>query len=153
MDLGRLTLDHLCHPARLYHVCSFKETGTAWPWHIANQLTQFLVLFWAAVALLGALQKRRLSQHSANVLVVLLVLFDLWSYGLKNVRPGRTHSPRPGQRWLSSCGTNPRAAWPPKNSSFSTGWRARLHTPQPLWLRPPGAGALSNADRFCARLL
>jgi hypothetical protein len=56
-------------------------------WHLGGQITRFLVLFWAAMALLTAWRERRLSQRAVNTLAITLLMFDLWSYGLKNVRP------------------------------------------------------------------
>jgi hypothetical protein len=67
---------------------AFKQTDTAWPWHLAGQLTQFLVLFWAVVGLFAAWRSRRISQRTLNVLAVVVLMFDLWSYGLKSIRPG-----------------------------------------------------------------
>jgi len=67
---------------------AFKSPDTARLWHLGGQLTQFLVLFWAAMAIFFACRNRSLSPRAINVLAVTLVMFDLWSYGLKNVRPG-----------------------------------------------------------------
>jgi hypothetical protein len=65
---------------------TFKATGVAWTWHIANELVQFLVVFWATMALFAAWKNRSLTRRTLNVLAVLVVMFDLWSYGLKDVR-------------------------------------------------------------------
>jgi hypothetical protein len=65
---------------------TFKATGIAWTWHLANQLVQFLVVFWATMAVFAAWKNRSLAPRTLNVLAVLLVMFDLWSYGLKDVR-------------------------------------------------------------------
>ncbi len=67
---------------------ALKPAETAWTWHLGGQLTQFLVLFWAALGLFAIWRHRGLSQRAINVLAVAIVLFDLWSYGLKNIRPG-----------------------------------------------------------------
>jgi hypothetical protein len=67
---------------------TFKATGVAWTWHLAGQLTQFLVLFWATMALFKAWRNSSLAPHIINVLAVAVLMFDLWSYGLKSIRPG-----------------------------------------------------------------
>jgi hypothetical protein len=45
-------------------------------------------LFWAVVGLFVAWRNRLISQRSLNVLAVIVLMFDLWSYGLKSIRPG-----------------------------------------------------------------
>ncbi len=67
---------------------AFKSPDTARLWHLGGQLMQFLVLFWAAMAIFFAWRNRSLPPRAINVLAVALVMFDLCSYGLKNVRPG-----------------------------------------------------------------
>jgi Bacterial membrane protein YfhO len=67
---------------------AFKSPDTARLWYMGGQLTQFLVLFWATMAIFYAWRNRSLPPRAVNVLAVALVMFDLWSYGLKNVRPG-----------------------------------------------------------------
>jgi hypothetical protein len=67
---------------------AFKSPDTARLWYLGGQLTQFLVLFWAAMAIFFAWRNRSLPPRAINVLAVALVMFDLWSYGLKDVRPG-----------------------------------------------------------------
>jgi hypothetical protein len=64
-----------------------RPDGSAWTWHIADQLTRFLVLFWSVMALLAAWRSGRLSQPTLNRLALLLVILDLWSYGLKGIQP------------------------------------------------------------------
>jgi hypothetical protein len=66
---------------------AFKSPDTGKLWHTAGQLTLFLVLFWASMGLFAAWQSRSLSQRAINVLAVSVLMFDLWSYGFKNVRP------------------------------------------------------------------
>jgi hypothetical protein len=66
----------------------FTTNGPAWTWHLADQLTQFLVLFWATMALFTAWRNRSITQRTLNLLAVVVLVFDLWSYGLKSVRPG-----------------------------------------------------------------
>jgi hypothetical protein len=67
---------------------TFKESGgAAWPWHMADQLSQFLILFWASLALLSAWKKSTAAPRVIHLLAALLVLFDLWSYGWYYVRP------------------------------------------------------------------
>jgi hypothetical protein len=67
---------------------TFRATGVAWTWHLAVQLTQFLVLFWATMALFAAWKNRNLTPGAINVLAAAVLMFDLWSYGLKGIRPG-----------------------------------------------------------------
>jgi hypothetical protein len=67
---------------------AFKTADVAWTWHLGGQLTQFMVLFWAVMAVFTAWRNRSLSQRTINVFAVAFVVFDLWSYGLKSIRPG-----------------------------------------------------------------
>jgi len=63
-----------------------KSDETARLWHTGGQLVRFLVLFWAVMALFAAWRNRRLSWRAFNILAVTLLMFDLWSYGLENVK-------------------------------------------------------------------
>ncbi|MBN1889837.1 MAG: YfhO family protein [Thermoflexales bacterium] len=64
-----------------------RPDGPAWTWHMADQLARFLVLFWGVMALLAAWRGGRLSRPALNGLALLLVILDLWSYGLRGIRP------------------------------------------------------------------
>jgi len=69
----------------LYAAIKSDETGRLW--HLAGQLVRFLVLFWTVMGLFAAWRNGLLSQRAINALAVGILIFDLWSYGLKNVRP------------------------------------------------------------------
>ncbi len=74
--------------AYIFHATFRDTTPAAWPWHLAGQLTRFLVLFWGCMALLAAWKNRALAQRAISLLAALMVLFDLWSFGAKNIRAG-----------------------------------------------------------------
>jgi hypothetical protein len=80
---------------------AWKSSDTARLWYMGGQLTQFLVLFWAVMAIFFVWRNRSLPPRVVNVLAVALVTFDLWSYGLKNVRPG-DNSQDPGWSRVAS---------------------------------------------------